>query len=82
MLPNIRAMVLNGELDPQDEIVDTRDEFLRQWKGLDEDSAETLTVAMMAGHNHISPPLSLGTNIEREEVWGHQVGDFIDSVRN
>lgn len=78
---NIRAMILNGELDPQDEIMDPRDEFLHQWKMLDEDSAEALTIAMMTGHNHISPGLSLGTNIEKEEAWGYQVGDFIDSLR-
>ncbi|KAK5101354.1 hypothetical protein LTS08_004961 [Lithohypha guttulata] len=82
VLPNVTAMLLNGSLDPDDEIMDPRDEFLHEWKLLDERSRERLTVAMMEGHNHISPALSLGTNIEMEEAWGYQVGEFVDSLRS
>ncbi|KAK5072597.1 hypothetical protein LTR51_005235 [Lithohypha guttulata] len=82
VLPNVTAMLLNGSLDPDDEIMDPRDEFLYEWKLLDERSRERLTVAMMDGHNHISPALSLGTNIEMEEAWGYQVGEFVDSLRS
>lgn len=79
-LPNVRLMVLNGTLDPDDEILEPKQEFLDEWAGLDEESREAVVVAMMEGHNHISPPLSLGTGIEREEAWGFQVGQFIDSL--
>jgi len=82
VLLNVRALVLNGSLDPNDEILDPKKEFLEEWAQLDEDSREALTIAMMDGQNHISPPLSLGTGIEREEAWGHQVGDFLDSLRS
>jgi len=78
---NVRALVLNGTLDPEDEILDPKKEFLEEWGELDGDSRRALTVAMMEGQNHISPPLSLGTGIEREEAWGHQVGNFLDSLR-
>jgi len=82
VLLNVRALVLNGSLDPDDEILDPKKEFLQEWTKLDEESSEALTIAMMEGQNHISPPLSLGTGIEREEAWGYQVGDFLDSLRS
>ncbi|KAK5080040.1 hypothetical protein LTR70_008964 [Exophiala xenobiotica] len=82
VLLNVKVMVLNGSLDPEDEILDPKKEFLDEWDKLDEGSRQALTVAVMDGQNHISPPLSLGTDIEREEAWGHQVGDFLDSLRS
>lgn len=81
VLPNVRAMVLNGTLDPEDEILVPTVEFLNEWQDLDEDSREALTIAMIEGHNHISVPLSLGTGIEKEEEWGYQVAEFLESLR-
>lgn len=81
-LTNVRAMVLNGTLDPDEELLIPMKDFLAQWEELDEESREAVVVDMMEGQNHISPPLSLGTNIEREEKWGHQVAEFIESLRN
>lgn len=82
VFPNIRIMVLNGTLDPEDEIMDPRSEFLQEWEELDEDTRAAVTVEMMNGHNHISPPLSLGTGKEGAEAWGYQVGSFLDSLRS
>lgn len=82
VLCNVRAMILNGSLDPEDEILIPKKEFLDEWAELDEGSRQALTVEMMDGQNHISPAFSLGTGIEREEAWGHQVGDFLDSLRS
>lgn len=82
VLTNVRAMVLNGTLDPEDEILEPKEDFLSEWQGLDEESREAVTVEMMEGHNHISPFLSLGTGIEREEKWGYQVGEFMESLRS
>lgn len=78
---NVRAMILNGDLDPVDEILDPKAEFLDLWKEMDEESYNSLTIEMMEGQNHISPPLSLGTGLDREEAWGHQVGAFVESLR-
>ena len=82
VLPYVKVMLLNGSLDPKDEIMDPRDEFLAEWENLDPESRETLTVEMMEGQNHISPPLALGTGIEKEEAHGFQIGAFIDSLRS
>lgn len=81
ILSNVKVMVLNGTLDPDDEILDPKKEFLQQWEDLDKDSRAAVTVDMMEGQNHISPGLSLGTNIDEEEAWGFQVGSFMDSLR-
>lgn len=82
VLNNVRAMVLYGSLDPEDEILQPMEDFLNEWKSLDEESRDAVVVVEMEGQNHISPPWSLGTNREREEKWGYQVGDFIESLRN
>jgi len=65
-------------------MIDTGSEegVLDQWAELNEASRRALTVALIESHNHISPPLSLGTGIDKEEAWSHQVGDFIDSLRS
>lgn len=82
VLPNVRILVLTGSLDPEEEILGPNREFLEEWSQLDEESREAVTVEVMEGHNHISPPLSLGTGIEREEAWGLQVGEFLEALRS
>ena len=83
VLPGVSILVLNGTLDPEDEILEPRDDFVKTWKSLASGgSEESLTVEMMEGQNHISPPLSLGTNDPKEEAWGNQVGRWMDSVRS
>ncbi|KAK3074770.1 hypothetical protein LTR53_002502 [Teratosphaeriaceae sp. CCFEE 6253] len=77
-----RLLVLNGELDPEDEILRPRDDFLEEWLRMhDNESRGALAVDWMIGHNHISPFLSLSTGREAEEAWGWQVAAFCDSIR-
>lgn len=78
----VRVFVLNGELDPDDEILQPRDDFIKQWM-LDttNESRGALAVDWMPRHNHISPFASLSTGVEDEEAWGHQVGGFCDNIR-
>ena len=83
ILPGVSIFILDGDLDPEDEILQWRDEFVKTWKSLAKGgSEESLTAEMMEGQNHISPPLSLGTNDPREEAWGYQVGKWMDLVRS
>lgn len=78
----VRLLVLNGELDPDDEILQPRDDFIEQWmQDTSIESRRALAVDWMPGQNHISPFCSLSTGLEREEAWGHQVGGFCDNVR-
>ncbi|RMY02750.1 hypothetical protein D0868_07816 [Hortaea werneckii] len=77
-----RVAIINGELDPDDEILQPRDEFIAEWGQMaDQQSRAALTIDWMPGHNHISPAPSLGTGIEREEAWGCQVAGWWDNIR-
>ncbi|OAL35646.1 hypothetical protein AYO20_05027 [Fonsecaea nubica] len=75
-LKGIPVMVLYGGLDPEDEILASKNDFVKEWIGTDA-VANDLTVLKMEGHNHISPVLGLGTGIFNEEAWGRQVVEFI-----
>lgn len=78
----MRLFVLNGTLDPFDEILLPRDDFIKEWIAIDSDEARrALAVDMMLGHNHISPVPSLGTGTDDEEAWGHQVASFCENIR-
>jgi hypothetical protein len=77
LLPGVSVLVLNGGLDPDDEILLPKQDFLGVW----DKEQKPLIVDMMKGQNHISPALSLGTDIEHEEAWGHQVAKWMESVR-
>ena len=78
-----RVFILNGELDAVDENLQPRDEFVKEWLAIDSVASRTaLAVDMMPGQNHISPFCSLGTGLDREEAWGHQVGAFCNNIRN
>jgi len=82
-LPDIDLLVLNGTLDPEDEIMRPKKDFVEAWeRATVTQSRKTLATAMMEGQNHISPPLSLGTYRKNEEAWGHQVGDWFESIRS
>jgi len=77
-----RVLVLDGELDPEDEILKPRDDFIAEWARMtDNESRGALAVDWTTGHNHISPFASLGTGVEREEAWGAQVAAFCDNIR-
>lgn len=78
----MRILVLNGELDPEVEILKPRDDFIAELMKIGSvQSRMALAVDFMRGQNHISPFCSLGTGIEREEAWRHQVGAFCDDIR-
>lgn len=78
----VRVLVLNGDLDPDDEILISRDDFLEEWSKIGSpESRSALAVDFMIGHNHISPFCSLGTGIAKEEAWGVQVAIFCQTLR-
>ena len=76
-----KMVVLWGTLDPEDEIVKPNLNFIHEWKGRDDLDPRVLHEAVLEGHNHISPPLALGTNLQREEEWGTMVGKWIYDAR-
>ena len=78
-LDDVSVMVLTATLDPKDEILVPKDEFVKEWREVDA-IASNLSEIVVDGHNHISPVLSLGTAIPDEEAWGHQVVDFIETT--
>ncbi|PPJ50764.1 hypothetical protein CBER1_07470 [Cercospora berteroae] len=62
-----RTLVLNGDLDPEDEILIPRDDFIKQWHATGSKLArQSLAVDFMHGHNHISPWVSLGTAARKD----------------
>ncbi|SCO42015.1 uncharacterized protein FFNC_08276 [Fusarium fujikuroi] len=61
-------LLLYGSLDPEDEILGCNKEFIELWRSSTGSSGVELEVQVMDGHNHISSPPALGTNISREEV--------------
>lgn len=76
--------MVNGTLDPQVELLDTVDEFAETWATVfDCDKAERqqqqLQVVNLEGHNHFSAVLGLGTGVEREEILGKTVLDWIQA---
>ncbi|KAI1821715.1 alpha/beta-hydrolase [Xylaria intraflava] len=71
-LPDVKVLILVSEFDPQF-IFDTARDFKQTCRGGD------VEVRVLQGHNHISPQLSLGTGIEREEAWGELVAGFLRS---
>ncbi|CAJ2512196.1 Uu.00g052110.m01.CDS01 [Anthostomella pinea] len=77
-----KVLVLSGELDPDNDILIPRDNFVDEWLHMGEnDYRVSLAVDSMPRHNHISPFASLGTGIEEEEAWGCQVAAFCDNIR-
>lgn len=78
----INTLVLNGTLDPEDEILEPKRDFVKTYQRiLPSDQAKLLTIEMMEGQNHISPPLSLATNKPKEEAWGYQLRDWMQSIK-
>ena len=61
-----------AELDP-DFITEPAQGFSKLWK----EHGGTGEFFVLSGHNHISPPLSLGTGIAEEERWGYQVARWL-----
>lgn len=74
-LKGISTLVLTCSLDPEVEIHAPAALFVEAWHR--SDMSSQMRRGLVEGHNHISPMLSLGTGIPREEAWGQQVTDFI-----
>ncbi|KAI0156439.1 Alpha/Beta hydrolase protein [Xylariaceae sp. FL1272] len=68
----LEALVMVSELDPQ-VLFDSAEDFKKVWKG------GRIDQQILKGHNHISPPLGLCTGFEKEEAWGVQVAEFVNS---
>jgi hypothetical protein len=66
-------LVAVSELDPEDQMVLPGKEFAMLWR----DRGGKGKFLELKGHNHLSPPLSLGTGIEREEAWGFEVAKWM-----
>ncbi|PCD21142.1 hypothetical protein AU210_016568 [Fusarium oxysporum f. sp. radicis-cucumerinum] len=75
-----KVLVLTASLDPEDEILSPSEDFVTYWRSNRVDSASSLAVQTMDGHNHISPTSSLGTGYSAEEVWGFQVAKFCNTA--
>jgi hypothetical protein len=72
--PSILAAV--SELDPEG-IIEHGLEFEKLWRK----RGGKGNFFMVKGHNHISPPLSLGTGLVQEEDWGYTVGRWLKTGR-
>jgi acetyl esterase/lipase len=68
-----RILILDSELD-QPDIVKASQDFMALLK---EPGSLDVTYDSLKGHNHISPPLALGTGIAREEEWAKKVGSWV-----
>lgn len=70
-----RILVLVSELDPES-VHDAATGFKKPWS----DAGGRLELKVLERHNHHSPPLSLGTQIEEEEAWGYLVGEWMKTA--
>ncbi|KAI7969585.1 hypothetical protein EIK77_006326 [Talaromyces pinophilus] len=68
-----RILIVDCELDPED-ILNSSQYVLRRLKEVSNLNVEYVYIK---GHNHISPPLALGTNIAAEEEWGYNLASWI-----
>lgn len=69
--PITRVLAVLGTLDPEDEIIEPSNDFVKKWK--ERFGQDKLTEVLLEGHNHFSTVIALGTGIEREESLGTEV---------
>jgi hypothetical protein len=67
-----QLLVVVSELDPED-IVEAGKAAVKLWRNEGGEGA----FMELKGHNHLSPPLSLATDIEKEEAWGFEVATWM-----
>lgn len=72
----VRTMIVHSSLDP-DWILEANRRFIDVWP-----DKSRLDVLSVEGHNHISTALALGTGIAKEELWGQQVGEWVEKTSN
>ncbi|RDL31376.1 Uncharacterized protein BP5553_09585 [Venustampulla echinocandica] len=66
------VLVMLGELDPEDEILESNERFLEYWEKVF-GSRDGVEVKWMKGQNHISPPIALMSGDKRGEEWAEEV---------
>lgn len=71
----VRTLVVQGTLDPEDEICKPSDDYVARWRSRFGD--DKLTTLVLQGHNHFSTVIALGTGVEREESLGTEVLKWI-----
>lgn len=69
-----RYLVLLGEWDPIDEIGKSCEEFVELWSKV---WGEGIDFQILAGHNHISPPLALMSGDVEGEKWANNLLKWI-----
>ncbi|KFY06614.1 hypothetical protein V492_07905 [Pseudogymnoascus sp. VKM F-4246] len=78
-IPDILVMI--GELDPEDEIVEPNKRFLGLWDGCF-GNGEGIELKWMEGHNHISPPFALMAGDRRGEEWAENMIHWMKHFQN
>lgn len=78
-MPDILVML--GELDPEDEIIEPNKRFLGLWDDCF-GSRQGIEVKWMRGHNHISPPFALMSGDKRGEEWADNMIDWMEDLQN
>lgn len=78
-MPDILVML--GELDPEDEIVEPNERFLSLWDDCF-GSGQGMELKWMGGHNHISPPFSLMSGDKKGEEWAENVVEWMKNLQN
>lgn len=72
-------LVLLGEFDPEDEILEPGMRFCDLWG--DVSGGETaMEIKWIKGHNHISPPLALMGGDSIAERWGEEVMEWMNKT--
>ncbi|RFU34597.1 hypothetical protein B7463_g1737, partial [Scytalidium lignicola] len=71
-----RLLVLLGEWDPIDAIGKSCEEFVELWTQV---WGEGIDFQIMAGQNHISPPLALMSGDEEGEKWARSLVKWIEN---
>lgn len=70
-----RILLVATEYDPTF-VIETEKKLTQEWKELG-GQAEYWE---LPGHNHLSPPLALGTGDEAAEAWGFELGKRLQSI--
>ncbi|OBT87706.1 hypothetical protein VE02_04073 [Pseudogymnoascus sp. 03VT05] len=78
-LPGILVML--GERDPEDEIVEPTERFLSLWDDCF-GSGQGMELKWMKGHNHISPPFSLMCGDKKAEEWAENVVEWMKNLQS
>lgn len=76
-----KILVMLGQLDCYDEIIDPNKRFLNIWEECF-GSGKEIEVVWMGGHNHISPPLALMSGDKQGEDWAEHVVEWMKALQS